>query len=100
MKITLGAVRSTGVHGLLIYCSDYHCSHSTAISADQWPDHIPDLEQLFVCQACAQRGRRHPAGFLFSGSVRMTKKTPSICGGNRAKVERGRAPAPHLALGE
>jgi hypothetical protein len=25
------------VHGLLIYCADFHCSHSIAISADQWP---------------------------------------------------------------
>jgi len=34
-KITFG-----GVRGLLIYCADYHCSHSIAISADQWPDHV------------------------------------------------------------
>jgi hypothetical protein len=37
-KITFGELRSTGVHGILIYCSDYKCSHSIAISADQWPD--------------------------------------------------------------
>src|SRR4051794_29718225 len=38
-------------------CSDYHCSHSTAISADRWPDHVrlSDLEPLFVCQACGTR---------------------------------------------
>jgi hypothetical protein len=29
-KITLGEMRSTGVRGLLIYCSDYKCSHSIA----------------------------------------------------------------------
>jgi hypothetical protein len=29
-KITLGEMRSSGVRGLLIYCSDYHCSHSIA----------------------------------------------------------------------
>jgi len=28
-KITFGEMRSTGVRGLLIYCFDYHCSHST-----------------------------------------------------------------------
>ena len=57
-KITLGEMRSSGVRGLLIYCSDYHCSHSTAISGDRWPGHIrlSDLEPLFVCQACGQRG--------------------------------------------
>ena len=39
-KITLGEMRSSGVRGLLIYCSDYKCSHSIAISADQWPDDV------------------------------------------------------------
>ena len=31
-KITLGEMRASGVRGLLIYCSDYKCSHWTAIS--------------------------------------------------------------------
>jgi hypothetical protein len=26
-KITLGEMRQMGVRGLLVYCSDYHCSH-------------------------------------------------------------------------
>ncbi len=39
-KITLGEMRSSGVRGLLVYCADYHCSHSIAIGADQWPDHL------------------------------------------------------------
>jgi hypothetical protein len=38
-KITLGEMRAAGVRGLLIYCSDYHCS-----------DH------RFTCQACGRRG--------------------------------------------
>jgi hypothetical protein len=33
-KITFGEMRSTGVRGVLVYCSDYKCSHSIAISAD------------------------------------------------------------------
>jgi hypothetical protein len=33
-KITLAEMRASGVHGLLIYCSDYHCSHWTAMSDD------------------------------------------------------------------
>jgi hypothetical protein len=38
-------------------CSDYKCSHSTAISADQWSDHVrlSDLEARFVCKACGKR---------------------------------------------
>jgi hypothetical protein len=42
----------------LVYCSDYHCSHSVAISADPWSDHVrlSDLEAQFVCQACGIKG--------------------------------------------
>jgi hypothetical protein len=57
-KITLGEMRASGVRGLLIYCSDYKCSHSQAISGDRWPDQVrlSDLEPLFICQACGRRG--------------------------------------------
>jgi hypothetical protein len=57
-KITFGEMRSSGVRGLLIYCSDFHCSHSLAISADPWPNHVrlSDLEQRFVCKACGRLG--------------------------------------------
>jgi hypothetical protein len=56
-KITLGEMRDMGVRGLLVYCSDYQCSHSVAISGDRWPDHVrlSELEPLFVCQACGTR---------------------------------------------
>jgi hypothetical protein len=36
-KISLEEKRASGVRGLLIYCADYRCSHSIAISADRWP---------------------------------------------------------------
>ena len=36
-KITLAEMRAANVRGLLIYCSDYHCSHRTALSRDRWP---------------------------------------------------------------
>jgi len=39
-KITLGEMRASGVRGLLIYCSDYRCSHWTTMSADKWPDDL------------------------------------------------------------
>jgi hypothetical protein len=57
-KITFAEMRSSGVRGLLIYCSDYRCSHWTAISGDRWPGDIrlSDLEPRFICQACGQRG--------------------------------------------
>jgi hypothetical protein len=34
-KITLGEVRAMGIRGLLVYCSDYQCSHNVEIIADQ-----------------------------------------------------------------
>jgi hypothetical protein len=39
-KITFGEMRESGVRGILIYCSDYHCSHHVTANADQWPAHI------------------------------------------------------------
>jgi hypothetical protein len=32
-KITFGEMRESGVRGVLIYCADYHCSHSIAVMA-------------------------------------------------------------------
>jgi len=39
-KITFAEMRWSGVRGLLIYCANYRCSHSIAISADQWRNHV------------------------------------------------------------
>ena len=57
-KITFGEMRESGVRGLLAYCADYHCSHSIAVSADQWPDDVrlSDIEDRFVCKECGKRG--------------------------------------------
>jgi hypothetical protein len=57
-KITFGEMRDMGVRGVLIYCADYQCSHSIAVSADQWPDdlRLSDIEPQFVCSACGHRG--------------------------------------------
>jgi hypothetical protein len=50
-------MRESGVRGVLIYCSDYKCSHSIAISADRWPDDVrlSDIDR-FVCTVCGRRG--------------------------------------------
>ena len=68
-KITFGEMRDTGVRGVLIYCSDYKCSHSIAISADQWPDdmRLSDLEPQFVCKACGKRGADVRPDFQWKG---------------------------------
>jgi len=51
-KIIFAEMRAAGVRGLLVYCSDYKCSHWTAISGDKWPDDVrlSDLEPRFTCQ--------------------------------------------------
>ena len=56
--ITFAEMRKMGVRGLLIYCDDYRCSHSIAISGDVWPDDVrlSDIEPRIVCQACGHRG--------------------------------------------
>ena len=57
-KITFGDMRGAGVRGVLVYCSDYRCSHSIALSADRWPDdlRLSDIAPRFVCGACGRRG--------------------------------------------
>ena len=57
-KITFGEMREMGVRGLLIYCADYRCSHSIAISGDSWPDdaRLSDIEERFTCRVCGKRG--------------------------------------------
>src|SRR3954466_1305335 len=56
-KITLGEMREMDIRGVLVYCSDYKCSHWGRISADRWPDDVrlSDLEPLFVYQAWGTR---------------------------------------------
>jgi hypothetical protein len=57
-KITFGEMRAGGVRGLLIYCSDYKCSHMVPISEPGWPDEVrlSDIEPRFVCEVCGKRG--------------------------------------------
>ena len=41
----------SGFRGILVYCADYQCSHSVAISGDGWPDvRLSDIEARLVCQ--------------------------------------------------
>src|SRR3974377_2188975 len=59
-KITFAEMREMGVRGLLVYCADYRCSHSIAISGDQWPDdlRLSDIEHRLVCEVCGKRASR------------------------------------------
>jgi hypothetical protein len=57
-QTTFGALRSTGVRGVLVCCSDDKCSHVVAMDTDTWPDtlRLSDIEDRFVCQVCGERG--------------------------------------------
>ena len=58
-KITLGEMRSgNGPRRLIVYCSDFQCSHSVVIDAAPWGDNVSlsDLEPKFTCKACGRRG--------------------------------------------
>jgi hypothetical protein len=57
-KITVADMSDQGVRGPLIYCADYWCSHSLAISGDAWPDDVrlSDIEPRFICGTCGHRG--------------------------------------------
>jgi hypothetical protein len=48
-KISFGEMRESSVRGVLIYSSDYKCSHHIAISADQWPDDVPLFDSTGPC---------------------------------------------------
>src|ERR1700751_5431470 len=60
IKISFGEMRSSGVRGLLVYCSDYRCSHYIAISGTQWPDdgRLSYLEPRSFAQLAATERRR------------------------------------------
>jgi hypothetical protein len=70
-KITFAELREQGVHGLLIYCADYRCSHSIAISGNAWPDdmRLSDIEPRFVCAACGKHGADVRPDFDWNGTA-------------------------------
>ena len=39
-KITFAEMREMDVRGIIVYCADYTCSHSIAVSAEGWPDDL------------------------------------------------------------
>jgi len=51
-------MRAAGVRGVLIYCADYTCSHSIALSGGRWPDRVrlSDLEMRFDCETSGKKG--------------------------------------------
>ena len=70
VKITFAEMRSAGVRGILVYCSDHKCSHSVALGADHWADDVrlSDVEPRFVCKACGKRGADVRPDFNWKGA--------------------------------
>jgi len=80
-KITFAEMRAAGVRGLLIYCSDFRCSHWTAISGDRWPDdlRLSDLEHRFACRACGRKGADVRPNFHWEDQARRAKVDHAPC---------------------
>ena len=60
---------ASGVRGILIYYSDYKCSHSIALSRGAWPHDVrlSDIEPRFGCKVRQARRRT----FVDSASFRV-----------------------------
>ena len=56
-------MRDSGVCGVLVYCADYRCSHSVALSADRWPDDVVRYRAAVRLRCLRQTGCGGPAGF-------------------------------------
>jgi hypothetical protein len=83
-QITFGEMREMGVRGVLIYCADYHCSRSVALSADRWPDEVrlSNIEPRFICAACGKRGAEVRPDFslaILCGLVRRNDRRHAEC---------------------
>jgi hypothetical protein len=98
-------MRASGVRGLLIYCSDYRCSHSVAINGDRWPDDVrlSDLEPRFTCQACGRRGANVRPHFGWEQEARRAANGPptsvaNVAQPNNSNVATDFFIAPHLGI--
>jgi hypothetical protein len=75
-KFTFGEMRELGAAGVVVFCSDYRCAHSVRLSADCWPDHLrlSNIESLFVCKVCGNRGADVWPDFSGSRRKAVTKR--------------------------
>jgi len=98
-KITLGEMREMGIRGVLVYCSNFHCSHWIAISGDRWADHIglSDLEPGFVCRVCGTKGANLRPNFHWKQEHRRNSavSTTADAWGNSSPRKRTDAQALH-----
>jgi hypothetical protein len=86
-------MRASGVRRVIVFCSDYKCSHLIEMDAVQWPDdpRLSNIEARFVCEACSKRGADVRPRFP---SARM-----SLIGGHRRQSLSRLNNGPDLLLG-
>lgn len=58
LKMTFGEMRAMRVRGILIYCSNYKCSHWSAFNADEYLDEmqLSDIAMNYCCTNCGTVG--------------------------------------------
>jgi hypothetical protein len=80
-KISFAEMRASGVRGLLIYCSDYQCSHWIAISGDRWPADVrlSDLEPRFT-RATSPEAKEHQRHFEAFERYEVYPGAPQVIG--------------------
>ena len=74
VKITFGELREMGLSGVLICCADHTCSHSVAISAEQWDD---DVRLSDIDKPCPRSGHGQATRKRFP-SLDLRKRLPEL----------------------
>jgi hypothetical protein len=93
-KITFGEMRASGVRGVLIYCADYRCSHSTPIIADRWPDEIRLSDMSLGSRAGVADIEAPTSGRIGIRSMPLREKGWSTS--RTTRLFRGLCPAPPI----
>jgi hypothetical protein len=79
-KISFGEMREMGVRGVVICCTEHHCSHTVEVAdAGRWADEVrlSDIEPRFVCRACGSRSAIVRPDFGTIGTRAPVDKPPS-----------------------
>jgi hypothetical protein len=80
---TSGDMREMSVRGGLVYCADYYCSHSVALSADRWPEgmRLSDIQPHLVRKIGAEphKKTRHSRRASFGSSLAALPDAQVLC---------------------
>jgi hypothetical protein len=72
-------MRAADISGVLVYCTDYRCSHSVALAADRWADDFAAVRHrsALYLQRLRPTRRRRSAG-LAHGRFAIPKAQPIL----------------------